>query len=189
MIPGLSGSLLSHDVLTRVVPGALRGLLGEEDAEAARSHLRSWYRAVAVQWLGPAVSDELFDRLAEPLMSGLGYEVVPTDSSPERFRASLAVAGAPCATLLVTPWGQVPASAWRDAVRLGIGQNGRWCFCLLGTRLRIVDASGPIPGSSSNARSRRRSNTRRRLQFSGASCVAQPWPDPIRTVGRFSIAR
>ena len=140
MIPGLSGSLLSHDVLTQVVPRTLRGLLGEEEAEPARSHLRSWYRSVGAA-LGPAISVRgLFDRLAEPLMTALGYEVVPTDSSPERFRAVLTVAGAPCATLLVTPWGQLSGSAWRDAVRLGIGQNGRWCFCLLGPRLRIVDA-------------------------------------------------
>ena len=53
----------------------------------------------------------------------------------------LEVAGTPRATLLVTLWGQHPASAWRDAVRLGIGQSERWCFCLTGPRLRIVDSS------------------------------------------------
>ncbi len=66
---------------------------------------------------------------------------VPADSTAERFRAVLKQSGVPRATLLVTLWGQHPASAWRDAVRLGIGQSERWCFCLTGPRLRIVDST------------------------------------------------
>ena len=90
--------------------------------------------------LGPAVAlRTVFDRLAEPLLTGLGYHVVPADSTLGRYCAVLEVSGTPRAALLVTPWGQHPASAWRDAVRLGIGQGTRWCFCLTGPCLRIVD--------------------------------------------------
>jgi hypothetical protein len=141
MIPGLSGSLLSHEVLARLVSDGLGGLLGEEGREPARRRLRAWHMPLRAQ-LGPALAlRAIFDRLGEPLLTGLGYHVVPADSTPERFCAVLEVSGTPRATLLVTLWGQQPASAWRDAVRLGIGQGARWCFCLTGPHLRIIDGS------------------------------------------------
>ena len=141
MITGLSGSLLSHEVLARIVPDALRGLLDEEGREQARRRLHAWHMPLRAQ-LGPALAlRAVYDRLGEPLLSALGYHVVPADSTSERFCAVLEVSGTPRATLLVTLWGRHPAAAWRDAVRLGIGQGARWCFCLTGPRLRIVDGS------------------------------------------------
>ncbi len=141
MIPGLSGSLLSHEVLARIVPDALRELLDDEGHEPARRGLRAWHLPLRAQ-LGPALAVRtIFDRLGEPLLTGLGYHVVPADSTVQRFCAVLEVSGAPRATLLVTHWGQHPASAWRDAVRLGIAQGARWVFCLTGPRLRIIDGS------------------------------------------------
>ncbi len=141
MIPGLSGSLLSHDVLAHAVPISLRGLLDEAGREPARRRLRAWHVPLRTE-LGPALSLRgIFDRLGEPFLSALGYHVVPAESTPDRFRAVLEQSGVPRATLLVTLWGQHPASAWRDAVRLGIGQRERWCFCLTGPLLRIVDST------------------------------------------------
>jgi hypothetical protein len=149
MIPGVAGSLLSQEVLAQIVPRALHGLLDEAGCESARRRLRAWHLPLRGQ-LGPALPlRAIFDRLAEPLLTGLGYHVVPADSTPESFRAVppaslralLNVSGTPRATLLVTHWGQHPASAWRDAVRFGIGQSERWCFCLTGPILRIVDSS------------------------------------------------
>jgi hypothetical protein len=141
MIQGLSGSLLSHEVLAHVVPISLRGLLDEAGRESARQRLRAWHVPLRTR-LGPALSLRgVFDCLGEPLLSAFGYHVVPAESTPERFRAVLHQSGVPRATLLVTLWGQHPASAWRDAVRLGIGQSERWCFCLTGPRLRIVDST------------------------------------------------
>jgi hypothetical protein len=141
MIPGISGSLLSHDVLADVVPRTLGGWLGEGGREQARQRLRSWHHSIAAS-LGPSVSARgVFDRVAEPLLTALGYDVTPVESTPERLRAVLGAGSAGHATLLVTPWGEAAASAWRDAVRLGIGHDGRWCFCLTGPRIRIVDAT------------------------------------------------
>ena len=141
MIPGLSGSLLSHDVLAHIVPDTLRGLLDEEGLESARRRIRAWHLPLRAR-LGPALSLRgIFDLLAEPLLSALGYHVVPVASTPEQLRALLDVGGTRRATLLVTLWGQHPAQAWRDAVRFGIGHSERWCFCLTGPLLRIVDSS------------------------------------------------
>ncbi len=149
MIPGLSGSLLSHEALADVVPRVLNGLLGEAEREAARRSLRAWHLPLRAH-LGPALSlRAIYDRLAEPLFAGMGYHLVPVDSlsrgtraqSPTGLRAVLSVSGVPRATLFVTLWGDDSAATWRDTVRLGISQNGRWCFCLSGPRLRIVNSS------------------------------------------------
>ncbi len=91
--------------------------------------------------LGPATPLRvIFDRFAEPLLRALGYHVTPINTTAERLSGVLEVAGTPSATLLLTTWGQDPAAAWREAVRLGIGTSERWCFCLTGPSLRIVDA-------------------------------------------------
>ena len=149
MIPGLSGSLLSHEALADVVPRVLNGLLGEPERETARRSLRAWHLPLRAH-LGPALSlRAIYDRLADPLFAEMGYHVVPVDSlsrgtgaqPPTGLRAVLSVSGVPRATLFVTLWGDHSAATWRDTVRLGISQNGRWCFCLSGPRLRIVDSS------------------------------------------------
>jgi hypothetical protein len=56
------------------------------------------------------------------------------------FRAMLEAGGAPAVALLATEWGRDPAGAWGDAVRHGIGCQVRWCFCVTGRVLRVLDA-------------------------------------------------
>ncbi len=147
MIAGIRGSLLSEDALEQLVPDQLRGRLDEFGRGRARGILRAWHvplRAV----LGPsAAARTVFDRIAVPLFSQLGYRLVPTvepDSDGVRqerpYRAHLEARGATIATLVVTGWGQDPAAAWRGAVRHGIGHGVRWCFCLTGHAVRVVDA-------------------------------------------------
>ena len=149
MIPGLSGSLFSHEALGEVVPRVLNGLLGEAERETARRNLRAWHVPLRAL-LGPALSlRAIYDRLAVPLFTALGYHVVPVDSRSRAPRAQpltgfcavLSVSGVPRATLFVTLWEDQSAATWRDTVRLGIRQGGRWCFRLSGPRLRIVDCS------------------------------------------------
>jgi N-6 DNA Methylase/Eco57I restriction-modification methylase len=140
MIAGVRGSLLSEDALARVIPDALRGLLGEAGRENVRRRLKAWYTAVRGQ-LGPAVASRtVFDRVAAPLLAELGYRVLPTGATPLALRALLEARHKPAATLLVTAWGQDPSTAWRDSVRQGIGHGVRWSFCVNGPTLRIVDS-------------------------------------------------
>jgi N-6 DNA Methylase/Eco57I restriction-modification methylase len=139
MIPGLGGTLLSEDALEHVVPDALRGLLDESGRAAARRHLSAWHAPLR-KVLGPASgSRTLFDRLAVPLFSQLGYRVVADGAHAHVLRAVLEVKGQSAATLFVTGWGQDPASSWRDVVLHGISHGLRWCFCLNGPSLRVVD--------------------------------------------------
>jgi hypothetical protein len=53
MIPGLSGPLLSHDALERIIPEAMSGQLGESARDAALRRFRHWHRPVAAA-LGPS---------------------------------------------------------------------------------------------------------------------------------------
>ncbi len=147
MIPGLNGSLLSEEALERVVPDRLRGMLDEFGRRRAQRQLRAWHLPLR-QRLGPACSPRtIFDRLAVPLFSQLGYHLVAMDaprraamSAPEPVVARLDAGGATRAVLLVTGWGQDASSVWREAVRHGIAHGRRWCFCLTGPAIRVFDA-------------------------------------------------
>src|SRR6185436_3410528 len=67
MIPGLTGSLLSHEAL-----GSSRGEAGEPDPDARRRVAAIVSPAIAT--MGPATSARLvFDRLALPLAAVLGF--------------------------------------------------------------------------------------------------------------------
>jgi N-6 DNA Methylase/Eco57I restriction-modification methylase len=138
MIAGLSGSLLSHDA----VSGG-NGTDAPEDARsgAARHRLRAWHAAV-VREMGPASSARsVYDRVAAPLMSELGFRLMLTGTERgEMLRAMLHAAGTPAAALLVVGWGREPGGVWREGVRLGIGGSVRWCICINGRACRVLDA-------------------------------------------------
>ena len=142
MIPGIRGTLLSEEALEHVAPDALKGLLDEPGRAAARRRVAAWHTPLRRE-LGPATGlRTLFDRLAVPLVSHLGYRALldaGLHARPDALRAILESHKRPVATLIVTAWGQDPSSAWRDAVRQGIAHGLRWCFCLTGPALRSVD--------------------------------------------------
>ena len=139
MIPGITGSLVSADAAERLFPTALRGHLGESERGRAQARMRSWYSALHSS-AGPALSARgVFDRVASPLASHLGYRAVTTGSSARAYRALLHAPPGVAAVLVVTPWGQDLSGAWSEAIGLAIEHRVRWCFCLSGNRLRIAD--------------------------------------------------
>jgi len=144
MIAGLRGSLLSHDALTRAVPEGLKGRLGEESRESARRQLRSWIGRAFAE-LGPAsTARAVFDRVAAPLATLLGYQVVLTTTGRPVARnavnAWLSVGGKPVAAMVVTAWEVDGGGAWRETVRQGIAGGVRWCVAVTGPSLRLFDA-------------------------------------------------
>ncbi len=143
MIPGISGTLLSEEALEQIAPDALRGLLDERGRAAARKRLVTWHSSLRRE-LGPATGlRTLFDRLAVPLVSHLGYRALFDGAVATRtgaLRAVLESNKRPVATLVVTAWGQDPSAAWRDAVHQGIAHGLRWCLCVTGPSLRSVDS-------------------------------------------------
>ena len=140
MIAGLSGTLLSHEALENALHGNDSLFVDSARARAERTRMRAWHVALRSR-LGPASGARtILDRIAVPLFSQLGYRVLPAGGSSERFNAVLLASNGTAAGLVVTGWGQEPGSAWRDAVRQGIGLDAAWCFCLTGPSLRVVDS-------------------------------------------------
>lgn len=139
MIAGLSGSLLSHDAVDRLVRPGPNALLAREDARAARQALRSWHGAVK-DVLGPSCgARRVFDLVAEPLASSLGFTVVPVGGGPGTIDALLQVRGVGAAALIATAWGQPGGVAWRHAIHRGLAHESRWCLCVNGPAVRVID--------------------------------------------------
>lgn len=148
MIRGLRGTLLSADALERTIPGALRGALGEHSRSSSHRVLSRWHAAVRAA-LGPAAAARTInDRLAVPLFKELGFILLPA-SGAAMTEAGMRPAltgvlhrnGEAVAAVVVTAWGRDPDGVWRDAVLNGIAHDVRWCLCINGPALRIVDTS------------------------------------------------
>ena len=140
MLAGVSGSLLSHEALERIIPEALRGRFGEADREPASRRLRAWHRSIEPR-LGPSASARMvFDQIAGPLAVQLGYKALPLAASGLYYTAILEAGRLTPAVLLVTAWGQDLTSTWREAVRRGIGCDARWCVCVSGPAVRLTDS-------------------------------------------------
>lgn len=156
MIPGLSGSALSHDALTT------HGYTAppDEAGQVAGRELSRWFATVSRQ-AGPAWSArQVFDQVAVPFCQRLGFQIVPSTPGRGCVHGQLLSKGSIVAVLMVIGWGQDPSSSWRESVRLGIGASVRWCFCFNGPSLRIFDAA--------------RTHSRRYAQFDLASVATEP---------------
>ena len=141
MIRGLSGTLLSREAVARVIPKALSGLLDEDGCGAARRRLREWYSGVS-RAMGPTAGQRaVLDVVAVPLATALGFDTVVVGGKTQPTYALLRVAGRDVAVLLVNVWGEDAGSAWRNAIRHGIGHDVRWCFSVNGPSVRLLDAA------------------------------------------------
>ena len=146
MIPGLRGTLLSADALERTIPNALRGALGEASRSGSHRALSRWHASVRLA-LGPAsAARTISDRLVVPLFRQLGFTLLPvtraitTSDGTTTLPGLLEHGGRVVAAVVITAWGRDAAAVWRDAVLHGIAHDIRWCLCLNGPALRIVDA-------------------------------------------------
>jgi hypothetical protein len=146
VIPGLSGSLLSHDAVEAWLP-----------SQAARpgGHTGGFNGRLAAAWrdMGPSHGARaVYDRIAAPVAGALGLRLTLDGSDRHGMLLAHAEAhGRLCAAVVVLPWGAAPGEAWRTAVHQGIARGARWCLCFNGPTLRIVDA--------------RRTYTRRHAEF------------------------
>jgi hypothetical protein len=137
MIAGLSGSLLSHDALGPWLSDLPRH---PESARTCQAIAGVVSRAAAD--LGPAhAARTVFDRLGAPLARALGLRLTLDGSDrPGVLIARVEAHGRPCAVLIVTGWGRDPSDIWHESIRQAIAWNMRWCLCVNGPALRIVDA-------------------------------------------------
>ncbi len=135
MIPGMRGSLLSHDA----VEGAYRFAV-DGASRATRRSLAAWYGPIRIEG-GPAwPARVVFDRVAVPFCRMLGFEVLPVGGDARGCGALLRRHGSTAAALSAFAWGQDDGTTWRESVRTGIAVGARWCYCFAGPTLRIYDA-------------------------------------------------
>lgn len=138
MIPGLRGSLLSHDAIVRLAGPAASG--GGRSAPDALRELSAWHRRVRDE-AGPTWPARLvFDRIATPVCAAFGYDIVPAGGSPRLVRAVLRRDGSTDAAMTAFAWGQDGGTTWRESVRAGLDAGVRWCYCFAGPWLRVYDA-------------------------------------------------
>jgi hypothetical protein len=137
MIPGMRGTLVSHDAL-QGTPGWPPTL--DQVARGAQRSLAGWYAQVTTEG-GPAwPARVVFDRIAVPFCRMLGLDVVPIGGDMGCFAALLRARGCTEAVLTAFAWGQDGGTSWRESVRCGIGGGRRWCFSFAGPTLKIYDA-------------------------------------------------
>ena len=118
----------------------------------------------------------LRSRIASPLLQELGFGLrVVAAASSLTMHALLCAGDEVVASLVVTAWGHDLSAAWRDAVLHGIGHGVRWCFCVTGPTLRIVDAERTYSRRFAQFDSSSRRTRRMPSACSGACCARMPF--------------
>lgn len=140
MIAGLSGSLLSHDLVGRLLDTPDDGLLTTRTDAQAMRRIRTSYAAARPR-MGPASTPrQLYDLLAAPLLHELGLSAVPHAAGPDLVVAELRAAAARVAVLVVTLWDQPASGVWRHAVQHALALGSRWAVAWSGPRIRLFDS-------------------------------------------------
>jgi hypothetical protein len=128
MLPGLTGSLLSHYFAEHLLASAFAGQLGEDSCQSAHRQFVIWWRRES-RTLGPASSVRtILDHAVAPVAGILGFTL-----SRDRTIA-------PGVSLVAGPWTDDLDALWRSAIRTAIDQRAEWCLCANGHQLRLVDA-------------------------------------------------
>jgi Eco57I restriction-modification methylase len=142
VIAGLSGGLLSHDALEHLARQPQPNVALDASA-LATSALRTCQTNIRAR-LGPACGPRaVFDLLAEPLARALGFGVIPLAGPSPTLDALLQAGATPAAMMVVTAWGQSHNAVWRHAVHRALAAGVRWCLCISGPSIRIIDADRP----------------------------------------------
>jgi hypothetical protein len=137
MIPGLRGSLLSHDALAGK---PFADVIPESIVDGVRRAIRDWHvvlkREAGPSWTARAV----LDRVAEPFCRAFGLELVVTGGDARVCHGLVRRNGSGAAAVVALGWGRDPGSGWREGVRTALRSGVRWCLCFTGPTLKIVDA-------------------------------------------------
>jgi hypothetical protein len=135
-LPGIGGTLFPGHFLASkaVVASRIRDLR----ADAARRHFVRWWERVAAT-CGPATGVRaLFDRVAMPLASLLGYRAHDAVFERDRVRVRLVGTGPGAIQLTVLPWATRPSRRLRD-VEHGILD---WVITVAPPFVSIADVRG-----------------------------------------------
>src|SRR5438552_1908119 len=131
MLPGLSGSLLSHYFAEHLLAVTFQGRLGEATLQSAHRAFSQWWHDEGAL-LGPASSARAIrDRAGARLAAMLGFETPAQE-----------IIG-PGVVMIAGLWTEDLDQLWRRAVRAALAaanNDVRWCLCTNGRELRLIDA-------------------------------------------------
>jgi hypothetical protein len=144
MIAGMSGSLLSHDAVERLIATRQERELWPEQWAPRQRRLRAWHAEIRRR-LGPSAGARtVFDVVAAPLASELGFLVLPVGGGRsagghDTVDAELRSEGAVVAVMVAVPWGRPGRGWWRHSVHRGLAHGARWAICVNGSALCLFD--------------------------------------------------
>ena len=138
MIPGVGGTLLSHEALEI---GRLTVLPSDPRLAAIRQDVARWHARIARE-SGPAWSARtVFDRVAVPFCSMFSLDLICTGSDARVCRGIIRRRHTTIAAAVVTGFGQSQGAGWRDSIRTALPAGTRWCWCFTGPDVRVFDAA------------------------------------------------
>jgi Eco57I restriction-modification methylase len=162
MIAGMSGSLVSHDAIEQLIASGQEPELAPARWLPLQRRLRVWHAEIRHR-LGPTAGPRtVFDLVAGPLASTLGFVVLPVSAGSGAARAETVDAelrweGRPLAVIVASAWGHPPRSLWRHSVHRALAHSVRWAMCINGSSVCLFDAE--------------RAYSRRFLQFDLAAAL------------------
>jgi hypothetical protein len=144
VIAGMSGSLLSHDAVERLITSGHEPELTPARWLPLQRRLRAWHAELR-QLLGPTAGPRtVFDLVASPLVSTLGFTVLPVTAArsagTETVDAELRCNERPLAVIVVCAWGRPPRTLWRHCIHRALAHAVRWAFCVNGPSICLFDA-------------------------------------------------
>lgn len=91
--------------------------------------------------LGPASPVRaVADVCVMPLLTILGFTIERRSDHETRTMFDAVTADGTLVPVVVVAWNESLDGVWRSVVLAGVRTDARWCFCVNGTALRIVDA-------------------------------------------------
>jgi hypothetical protein len=137
MLAGVRGRLITASF----VQSALHALPGAAAAPDHVVHALDLWSLKRESACGPASPVRaIADAVVLPLLRILGFSIERRAHHEQRTVFDAVAAEGAVVPVVVVSWSESLDSAWRFAVLGGVRADARWCFCVNGTALRIVDA-------------------------------------------------
>ena len=139
----MSGSLLSHDAVERLIVSPDERHLSPERWLPLQRQLRAWHSELRTR-LGPTAGPRtVYDLVANPLACTLGFVALPASRAApghgETVDAELRSNGRPVAVMVATAWDRPPRLMWRHCVHRALAHGVRWAICVNGPSVCLFD--------------------------------------------------
>jgi len=142
MLPGIGGALFPLKYLADPLAREAARSIDADRRQRTQRQLTGWWNRVSAT-CGPATGARaMFDLVAMPLASMLGFRAAGAVFDRHAARARLMTPSGTAVGLLVLPWATRPSHVWRDAVAVSHEAGASWCFVLAPPFMSLLHATG-----------------------------------------------